>query len=384
MIDYYDILEVELDATQDQIKAQYRFLVQAWHPDKFVSAESKSKAEAKLKIINEAYGVLKDVVKREQFDSLRHVPISEFDQQAEVELEKRAQAARAAAEKRAQVVREKHEQEARDQRSAEEQVRKIAAERAQRESVMRQVRALNIQLAPGIVMEFVRVPAGEFSMGSDTFKDPDARKDEKPQHTILLAEYLIGQNPVTNRQYQVFLLASGHRQPLHWLNGIMPKDKENHPVVYVSWVDTVAFCSWLSKVIGMKVRLPSEAEWEKAARGVDGRIYPWGNQSPDGTLANYAASDTRAVSEYIRGASPYGALDMSGNVCEWVNDFYNKNYYQTSPATNPAGPVWGEYRVLRGGSFSSSVDLIRTASRFWALPSAAYEKFNGFRCAISL
>jgi formylglycine-generating enzyme required for sulfatase activity len=384
MINYYDVLELEIDATQDQIKAQYRFLVQAWHPDKFASPESKARAEERLKKINEAYAVLRDATKREQFDHQRQSEKMAQDFQFRTELEKRTQEARAVAEQREQEARIDLEHKARAEKMAEDLLRKLADQKALRESELRRMRALNLQLATGVVMEFVRVPAGKFLMGSDTFKDPDARKDEKPQHTIYLSEYLIGQVPVTNRQYRVFLQDSQHHPPLYWQNGAIPLGKENHPVVNVNWQDAVAFCGWLSRLIGMKVRLPSEAEWEKAARGVDGRLFPWGNQPPGTDLAIFNQNDTNPVGEYLKGMSPYGAMDMSGNVLEWVNDFYSKNYYQVSPTANPPGPVWGEYRVLKGGSFDSHADLIRPAGRFWGMPLDSALNSHGFRCALSI
>jgi len=377
MLDYYEILEVSLDATQEQIKAQYRFLVQAWHPDKFASAETKVKAEEKLKKINEAYSVLKDAAKREQFDRQRQASSEPVDDQTQVEYEQQKRA-------QEQAIQEELNRQTQAARVAEELIRKITAQKAQRESPTHKMRALNIQLAPGVVMEFVRVPAGDFLMGSDTFKDPKARQDEKPQHHVYLAEYLIGQTPVTNRQYLAFLQSTGYRPPAHWQNGAILQTKENHPVVNISWLDASEFCTWVNRAIGMKVRLPSEAEWEKAARGTDGRLYPWGSQALDDSLANFNAADTQVVGERPAGMSPYGALDMLGNVWEWVNDFYNKTYYQSSPAKNPSGPVWGEYRVLRGGCFASSADLTRSACRAFSLPSASYEKYNGFRCALSL
>ena len=208
MLDYYEILEVNLDASQEQIKAQYRFLVQAWHPDKFASAETKAKAEEKLKKINEAYGVLKDAVKREQFDRQRQASREPLDY--EYEQQKRALE---------QAAQEELDRQTQAKHIAEELIRKISAQKAQRESPIYKMRALNVQLAPGAVMEFVRVPAGDFLMGSDTFKDPKARQDEKPQHPVYLAEYLIGQTPVTNRQYLAFLQNTGYQPPAHWQNG---------------------------------------------------------------------------------------------------------------------------------------------------------------------
>jgi len=370
MADYYEILEVKLDATPEQIKAQYRFMVQAWHPDKFSSPENKARAEEKLKIINEAYAVLKDAEKRQIFDRERSVErFWGTTRQEQVSTPE---------------VRPSMPRQSAQELAAEGLAQENAARVAQRETEKVRMRALNLQLAPRVVMGFVRVTAGEFSMGSETFKDPRARQDEKPAHSVQLAEFLIGQTPVTNRQYLPFIQSTGYRAPAHWLNGIIPDGKEDHPVVYVNWVDCVEFCKWVSLLFGMKVRLPSEAEWEKAARGADGRIYPWGNRIPDPSLVIFNVSDTSPSGENLAGMSPYGVLDMAGNAWEWVNDFYAKTYYQNSPTSNPPGPIWGESRVLRGGCFASMEEGLRCACRSRALPTETYEKSIGFRCALSL
>lgn len=371
MADYYDILEVAPDANVDEIKAQYRFLVQAWHPDKFASLDSKNRAEERLKKINAAYAVLKDPEKREFYDrELRYAKSEESGstkvdrQQPDKDWAQAAESARKMAEKR------------------------VAEEAAQLksafESQKRRMAALNLQLIPGVLLSFVRVPAGEFLMGSETFKDQYIRQDEKPAHIVKLPEYLIGQVSITNQQYQVFLQSTGYGYPLHWLNGIIPDGREDHPVVNVSWMDANEFCKWVSSLFTMKARLPSEAEWEKAARGQDGRIYPWGNQPPQPAWGSFYCDSTGPVGSSLEGMSPYGALDMVGNTWEWVNDFYNKNYYQNSPYQNPTGPIWGEQRVLRGGSFSSTADLLRATCRNKALPSGTYDKSIGFRCALSI
>ncbi|MCQ3980108.1 MAG: hypothetical protein DPW09_42365 [Anaerolineae bacterium] len=125
-------------------------------------------------------------------------------------------------------------------------------------------------------LELVRVPAGEFLMGSDPAKDKNVQQDEQPQHRVYVSEFFIGKYPITNEQYAVFVKATKHRTPNHWDKGKIPAGQENHPVVYISWGDAAAFCQWLSRASGQSFRLPTEAEWEKAARGTDGRIYPWG------------------------------------------------------------------------------------------------------------
>ncbi len=137
-----------------------------------------------------------------------------------------------------------------------------------------------------IRLELVRIPAGEFLMGSDPARDPQAFLNEQPQHLVHLPEFSIGKCPVTNDQYALFAKETNHRMPDHWPDGQVPAGCGAHPVVFVSWPDAVAFCAWLSQATGQPIRLPTEAEWDRAARGPDGRLYPWGNQAPATTLCN--------------------------------------------------------------------------------------------------
>ena len=195
-----------------------------------------------------------------------------------------------------------------------------------------------------MTLELIRVPAGEFLMGSDPAKDNDARDDEQPQHLVYVDEFYIGKYPVTSEQYAVFVKATKYKAPGHWEKGKIPSGQENHPVVYVSWGDAVAFCRWSSQATGQPFRLPTEAEWEKAARGTDGRIYPWGNQW-DKTKLNSrddGPGGPTPVGHYSPGGdSPYGVADMAGNVWEWCAN-----------------------RVLRGGAFGLGASWVRCAARF--------------------
>jgi formylglycine-generating enzyme required for sulfatase activity len=252
--------------------------------------------------------------------------------------------------------------------------------------------------------EMVTVPAGEFQMGCDEGNPNESCiSDAQPLHTVYLDAYAIDKHEVTNAQYAEFLNAEGNQEEggATWLdaddddvrihqNGVWQADAgyEDHPVVEVSWYGARAYCQWQGK------RLPTEAEWEKAARGdSDIRVYPWGDDAPDCLRLNYYHSgtgycvgDTTQVGSYPSGASPYGALDMSGNVSEWVNDWFDSNYYSTYPVdgwpSNPSGPATGTYKVLRGGGWGSYWDNVRAAFRSYNIDGPHYSGDTmGFRCA---
>jgi formylglycine-generating enzyme required for sulfatase activity len=227
----------------------------------------------------------------------------------------------------------------------------------------------------GAVM--VYVPAGEFLMGSGDYEG-DASKNEKPRHKVYLDDYWIDRTPVTNAMYHKAVEAGACTKPHDTKHYDDPKYAD-HPVVFIDWQQAQAYCRWVGG------RLPSEAQWEKAARGTDGRIYPWGNQSPDKSLSNYGriVGDTMPVGSYPKGASPYGVLDMAGNVWEWVNDWYAENYYKVSPVRNPAGPEKGDRRVLRGGAFDLNRVSSRCAYRVRINPLGRYD-YDGFRLAVVL
>jgi serine/threonine-protein kinase len=271
-------------------------------------------------------------------------------------------------------------------------------------------------------MVLMYVPAGEFRMGSRA-DERVADLDEMPQHTVYLDAFWIDRTEVTNAMFARFVAKTGYLtqaerteaayitfafdpptggwaddRTMDWRSphGVAETidGLDNYPVVVMSWNDAQAYCTWAGRA------MPTEAQWEKAARGTDRRLYPWGDEPPTGARANlcdrscslnlrerdvddgyvYAAP----VGSFPAGASPYGALDMAGNVWEWVADWYTQTYDESSPPQNPAGPESGagDYRVLRGGAWEVPAPLIRTAMRFNHQPFHAYDNF-GFRCARS-
>jgi formylglycine-generating enzyme required for sulfatase activity len=220
--------------------------------------------------------------------------------------------------------------------------------------------------------DLVDVPAGDFAMGCNEALDASCDEDEKPQHTVTLSAFSIERTEVTQAQYTACLLAGGCEPPTCDWNC----DNADYPAGCVTSAHAEAYCSWAGR------RLPTEAEWEKAARGTDGAVYPWGDAKPDCSLANMAGCGGAAkpAGSLTAGASPYGALDMAGNMVEMVADRYDEAYYAASPATDPQGPAGGERYVGRGGGFKSDSKFIRTSKRDWYdLTDAGLSL--GFRCA---
>jgi sulfatase modifying factor 1 len=226
--------------------------------------------------------------------------------------------------------------------------------------------------------EIVWVPGGDFLMGTP---EGEGQSNEHPQHRVTLSGYWIYKHEVTVGQYRQFCTATGREMPsapspFTW--------QDNHPMAVVKWSDAQAYAQWAG------ARLPTEAEWEKAARGTDGRRYPWGNDWDQSRCANYwnsrddAGNYTGAhlVGSFPLSASPYGAQDMAGNVYEWCSDWYQRDYYTISPAENPQGATSGTYRVVRGGSWLISGKNYTCAFRFPATPEVVYCDI-GFRCVIS-
>ena len=237
------------------------------------------------------------------------------------------------------------------------------------------------QVSPADGMILLYVPEGEFLMGSAD-SDLEALPREKPQHTVYLDAFWIDQTEVTNAMYAK-CVASGKCKAAGCLTG---SKFDQHPAVCVDWFNAKAYCEWTGR------RLPTEAEWEKAARGTDDRLYPWGNEPPtcEYVVMNNGngyddCGDRDTAADHVgskpKGASPYGALDMAGNVWEWVNDWYDPNYYSISPYRNPTGPASGSEPALRGGS---NADLLRIAHRVsHSTNPTGGESGIGFRCSSS-
>ncbi len=227
-------------------------------------------------------------------------------------------------------------------------------------------------------LDWVAIPPGEFLMGSDPARDPKAKAEEQPQQSVFLPRFHMARTPVTNAQYKLFVDATHHRLPEHWINGAIPPGKEDHPVVYVSWYDALAFCEWAG------VRLPEEPEWEKAARGEDGRLYPWGDGLPDRNRCNFNNNegDTTPVTRYPAGASPYGLLDMAGNVLEWTGSLFLPYPYQRRFEHQDRRSE--QPRVARGGAYPRHPDLVwhvRCAGRF-PLEPGFRSPWVGFRVVL--
>ena len=216
----------------------------------------------------------------------------------------------------------------------------------------------------------VAIPAGEFLMGSD-------HEDERPPHEVSVEAFEIDKFEVTNEQFEAFVEAAGYQteaekagEPQSWRT--YAQDKPRHPVVKVTWNDAVAYCEWAGK------RLPTEAEWEKAAKGAEGYTYPWGNEWDPAKVNTREAGyrGTTIVGSLPEGISPYGVMDMIGNVREWISD-----WYKAYPGSDYDSPYFGEkYRVIRGGGWFEETELATTTERFASSEEARNDDL-GFRCA---
>ena len=238
-------------------------------------------------------------------------------------------------------------------------------------------------------VDMVYIPAGAFIMGSD-----DGEADERPAHTVYLNAYWIDRYEVSNALYATCVLAGVCSPPTQTNSETHPSYYtdlrfKSYPVIYVDWYQAQTYCAWRG------ARLPSEAEWEKAARGADGRRYPWG-ETFDATRLNFCDAscdlswanpnvndgyaDTAPVDAYPLGASPYGVYNMAGNVWEWVSDWYAADYYVSAPSTAPGGPTTGAQRVTRGGGYVNDYYYLRVTTRRRFMPNVSSSS-TGFRCA---
>lgn len=231
------------------------------------------------------------------------------------------------------------------------------------------------------------IPAGEFLMGT-SISNRDGGRDEYPERRIFLDAFYMDSLEVTNSRYLEFVKAAGHRIPEHprdktltlWQGATVPVAFKDHPVVNVAWADAEAYCTWAGR------RLPTEAEWERAARGTTGRRFAWGNMEPTRTLANYLnqwrnGGGLEPVGSHPQGASPEGIQDLQGNVWEWVADWYDPSYYEKGATHNPKGPDAGTRKVIRGSGWESEAPLLRSAHRLSSDPKNRNHSL-GFRCAI--
>jgi formylglycine-generating enzyme required for sulfatase activity len=255
--------------------------------------------------------------------------------------------------------------------------------------------------------DFAEIPAGDFIMGCD-----DADPDERPAHRVYLDKFHLAVHPVTNREYSRFVRATDHRlpgiyelpfivtvggrdrerafrqlaAPYVWRDGQPPAGRLDHPVTLVRVEDALAYCAWLASMVERAIRLPTEAEWEKAARGgFQGKRYPWGDEL-DPSRANYlrdASLKDRHGTQPVRSYPPnaYGLYDMAGNAWQWVADWYRPDYYRSMALENPRGPAGGRLRVVRGGAWISADASLLTCSHRHKVPADTYSYSIGFRVA---
>lgn len=233
----------------------------------------------------------------------------------------------------------------------------------------------------------VLIPAGSYPMGVPV-GDRDGGRDEYPRHVVDIAAFYIDKYEVTNARYLEFVKATDHRVPQNpknptrnlWEGVAIPESLADRPVVNVDWADANAYCTWAGR------RLPTEAEWEKAAKGNHDWRFPWGNVEPTNKHLNFnqkwiGERTLMPVGSYESGKSPYGVYDMAGNVWEWVNDWYDAKYYEKSPAKNPPGPASGTKKVIRGAGWQNETPTVRIFTRVDSDPTIRNES-TGFRCAM--
>lgn len=378
-MNYYDLLGLAPNASADEVKLAYRRLAKKCHPDLFQQSGEMVRQAAleRFKQINEANAVLSDPGRRANYDSMlmRRATAPGAPPRYRTPSEIRKAHERAAAharEKKYQAQRRSLAEKERARREAEAQARRAAEQEQQAQ--LEQARQV-VPLMEGVTLTLLRIPSGKFYMGSERALDRQANPNELPAHWLFLPEFYASRAPITNTHYALFVRATGHPPPAHWRAGAPPDDKAEHPVTGVSWFDAVAFCQWLSALTGQPFRLPTEAEWEKAARGPERLIYPWGNQwdrwrlnTGDVRRTEHGwETDTTPVGQFSpEGDSPYGLVDMAGNVWEWCQSEYRP--YPYDPADGREMLTSDALRVLRGGTLSHARRVARCAYRYHFLP----------------
>ena len=404
--DYYAILNVLRDASEDDIRKAYRQLALKYHPDKNPGDKT---AETKFREVKDAYELLRDALQRRHYDQHNSPePGRDLEYNLEVALKNGTDSNRVPVEEITFEVEGRKIRLTLDKGNGRYRLRGAgragayggspgdlfvivncdASKPDVQQTVLGNDGAEANAREPDVQQtlfgndgaEMVLIPAGEFLMGSD---DEDARDDEKPVHSVYLDAFYMDKYEVTIGKYKQFVRATGHRSLPDWVSKISPTDQ--HPVIGVSWQDAMAYTQWAGK------RLPTEAEWEKAARGgLVGKRYPWGD-SIDTSKANYSVSNfggTKTVGSYA--ANGYGLYDMAGNVFEWCLDAYSSDAYGSLPQQNPVSgrsiaSIINNFanidnsRVLRGGSWYDIVTYVRVAYRLAYAPTHTDSHF-GFRC----
>tara|TARA_B100000686_G_C16802828_1_gene987397 strand:+ start:6912 stop:7748 length:837 start_codon:yes stop_codon:yes gene_type:complete len=231
--------------------------------------------------------------------------------------------------------------------------------------------------------DMVYFPAGDFMMGSS---DGDGRPDERPKHKVFLDSFYLDKHEATGIEFEEYLMVHPKEHPTitGWFDRKVKPEMKDRPVIGLTWKRCLRYCKWRGK------RIPTEAEWERAAAGLEGRVYPWGNRIPTWKHANFnkCCSIMKGlildiIGSHRRGTTPEGVYDLAGNIAEWVHDWYDKKYYEISPQRNPSGPIKGTYHVIRGGAWNSIGDYLRSSARY------GYNDANNFygigcRCAKSI
>jgi toxoflavin biosynthesis protein ToxD len=359
---YYKILQIDPSAEPEVVQAAFRRLAQKYHPD----ANGSSDATRRMQELNEAYDVLCDPAKRAAFDRQNTSQMrqtTEYQRQAEYESQEQSEAA--------------------EQKRKQEETRRSAEQRPRGN--------FRLTLTEGVSMDFIHVPAGKFLMGSpannrydDVLGKMGYYHDERPQYVIEIPyNYWISRYPVTNKEFARFVTATRYR-----FNQGQWQTKASHPVVLISWWDAMAYCQWLNSELrdrlrDLTLRLPTEAEWEKAARGTQGNEWPWGNvfdKSKCNTEESRKSTTTSVGLYSPYGDSPYGVADMAGNVGEWCHSL--KKAYPYRPNDGRESESDSGVRVWRGGAFDSDQYYARCTCRDGDRPDYRDDSL-GFRCILS-